>query len=89
MGANASGPGPSCRGRNHYGKSMAIYDDLPREVRDKIKIAPTDLCCVCIRNKLRRSDLDVVLSDLDFQRRYRREKRGREVWKVPQPELKP
>ena len=87
MSGNASGPG--CRSRAHCGKSMTFYDDLPREVRDKIKSAPTAICCGCVRNKLRRLGLDNVLSDLDFQRRRRKEKRGREVWYVLQPELKP
>lgn len=87
MSGNASGPG--CRSRAHFGKSMKIHHGLPREVRDKIKIAHTDLCSGCIRNKLRRLGFDPVLSDLDIQRRRKKEKRGREIWYVLQPELKP
>jgi hypothetical protein len=90
MSINSAGRG--CRLKSHAGDPahrMAIYDSLPREVRDKVKIARSSLCCGCIRNQLRREGLEAVLQDLDWASRFEKEKRGREVWYVPREELKP
>jgi hypothetical protein len=60
-----------CRRKGHRGTAahrMAIYDSLPREVRDKIKIANSPLCCGCIRADLRRDGLEAVLRELDIRR---------------------
>lgn len=86
MSMNSSGRG--CRSKSHR-DTFPIYEALPRAVRDKIKIARTDLCCGCLRNKLRRYGIDFVLDNLDNERRFRREKRGREVWYVPELDLRP
>jgi hypothetical protein len=87
MSINSTGPG--CRSKSHATHHMAIYDSLPREVRDKLKIANGNLCAGCIRNQLRRFGLDYLLSNLDFSRRFEREKRGREVSYVRREDLKP
>jgi hypothetical protein len=68
---------------------MAIYDSLPREIRDKLKISRNNLCAGCVRNSLRRYGLDDELRSLDIERRFRREKRGRESWLIPEEDLKP
>ena len=78
-----------CRSRAHAGRSQEIYDALPREVRDRIKIAKTKVCCGCIRNRLRRVGLETLLAEMDRSRRIEREKRGREIWYVPRPEIRP
>ena len=86
---NVSGPG--CKAKAHSGlaKQMEIYDGLPRKVRDKLKIARSNLCTGCVRNSLKRLGLEAELVSLDIERRFRREKRGRKLWLVPEPELKP
>jgi hypothetical protein len=81
--------GPGCRSPSHYKDRWAIYDSLPREVRDQLKIARDNLCVGCVRNMLRREGLTTALMRLDRWRRMRREKRGREIWYVPEEDLKP
>ena len=80
--------GRGCRSKSHWRDKWEIYDSLPREVRDKLKIARSNLCVGCIRNKLRRDGLEAVLKELDFQRRLCREKRGREIVLYLEPDLK-
>jgi hypothetical protein len=87
MSINSTGRG--CRSKSHAAHHMAIYDSLPREVRDKLKIANGNLCAGCIRNQLRRFGLDYLLSNLDFSRRFEREKRGRALSYVRREDLKP
>jgi hypothetical protein len=86
---NATGAG--CRSKSHGGDAahrMAIYDSLPHEVRDKVKIASESLCCGCIRNLLRRQGLEATLKRLDTWRRFHREKEGREVVYIWREDLK-
>jgi hypothetical protein len=86
MSVNSGGAG--CRSRAHN-DDMAIYDTLPHEIRDKLKIAKDNLCSGCIRNQLRRDGFDFTATMLDFHRRRRAERRGREVVYVIEEELKP
>lgn len=86
MSGNSSGSG--CRNRSHNGRGIEIYDALPREVRDKLKVARSNLCPGCVRNRLRREGLEATLRDLDFERRRRREKQGREVSYVLEEDLR-
>jgi hypothetical protein len=86
--SNASATG-GCRSRPHWRDRWAIYDALPAEVRDRLKIARADLCAGCIRNRLRKQGLKAVLHGLDFWRTHDRECRDREVWLVPREELRP
>ena len=90
MSVNSTGRG--CRRRAHQGDAahrMAIYDSLPREIRDELKIARNNLCAGCIRNELRWRGLERVLDSLDLERRYVHEKRGSEAWLVPEEDLRP
>jgi hypothetical protein len=72
--SNASG-GRRCRTRSHWSNSLGIYESLPREVRDKLKIAKGNVCAGCIRAKLKRYGLEQTLRDLDSARRIEKEKR--------------
>jgi hypothetical protein len=55
MSGNAIGRG--CRTKSQHRDRWAIYEELPRELRDKLKIAKDNLCARCFRNELRRSGL--------------------------------
>jgi hypothetical protein len=84
---NATGSG--CRLKNHAYDRMATYDSLPREIRDKLKIANSNICARCIGNRLRREGLDATLEHLDRTRHYHKERMGREVIYVWREDLKP
>ena len=62
-----------CRSGSHYRERWAIYESLPREVRDRLKRARGNLCAGCVRNSIRRNALEFELKSLDRERRYRRE----------------
>jgi hypothetical protein len=83
---NSSGRG--CRGKGHHHKRWDFYESLPREIRDELKIARSSICAGCVWNQLRRDGLQRSLKDLCRHRRYRREKVGREVWLIPEEELR-
>jgi hypothetical protein len=87
MSGNAIGRG--CRTKSQHRDRWAIYEELPRELRDKLKIAKDNLCARCFRNELRRSGLKWVLAQLDMGRRARPERRGREVVYVLTESLRP
>ena len=67
--------GSSCHTRSRWGRSLEeIYNALPREIRDRIKITKSNVCAGCIRAKLRRNGLEHTLKRLDEARRCEREK---------------
>lgn len=78
-----------CRIKAHAAKRWEIYDSLPREVRDRLKIDKNNLCAGCIRVRIRREGLETVLEDLDTWRRLRRERQDGELCYVPDEELRP
>jgi hypothetical protein len=89
-----------CRLKSHQGDAahrMAVYDSLPREIRDRVKIARTSLCCGCVRNELRQlqrlvgtnAGLEQMLQRLDISRCMEPERHGPEVWYVPREDLRP
>jgi hypothetical protein len=82
-----NGTGHGCRRKAHH--SIEIYDALPRPIRDRLKIARTNLCPGCVRARLRKEGLQRLLHDLDFFRLVEPERHGREVWLVPREELRP
>jgi hypothetical protein len=95
MSVNASG-GSTCRSRPHYFERWEIYESLPVEIRDELKMARSNLYAGCIRATLRRqirtnggnqaAAISVVVNDLARARRMQKERRGREVvyWYEPE-----
>ena len=96
---SANGTGRACRTRAHWGKSLEIYDSLPRELRDRLKIPKNDLCDGCIRAKLRGLIRDFELSEaeavaelvwrLDNERTFEKVRQGREVGWLKVEDLRP
>ena len=84
---NATGAG--CGTRAHWGKSLQIYDALPREIRDRLKIARSNVCAGCVRARLKREGLEATLRQLDQARRLERVRHGREVWWQAVEDLRP
>jgi hypothetical protein len=82
--SNSSARG--CRRKGHYNNRWAIYDSLPREIRDELKIARTSLCAAYVRNRLRHEGLEQMLAHLSFRRRLQKERRGREMAYCVKPE---
>lgn len=90
MSINPTGRG--CRTKSHWGDAahrMAIYDSVPREVRDQLKIAKVNACAGWIRNELRRDGLEAVVKRLETNRHYHPEREGREVVYYWGEDLKP
>ena len=81
-----------CRARAHSGDlaaRMALYDSLPPAIRDALKLARSNLCVACIRNRLRREGEAATLQHLEFERRARREKVGRDLVLIAEEDLRP
>jgi hypothetical protein len=94
MSTNSSGRG--CRSRAHW-DAWAIYESLPREIRDALKIAESNLCCGCVRNHLRRyqkrwgpqTALQRMLADMARWRRTEVVREGRENHYYLREDLRP
>jgi hypothetical protein len=78
--SNISGGG--CR-RHARVDPMAIYDRLPRAVRDGLKYAPADFCAGCVASDLRRHGLDWTVRQLAEARHHERVDGG--IWRPCEP----
>jgi hypothetical protein len=95
MSINVTGRG--CRLTHGHQADLDIYETLPREVRDALKIAESNLCCGCVRNSLRRfqrwygpeEGLQMKLRELERWRRTEAVREGRHNVYYIREDLKP
>jgi hypothetical protein len=79
--------GEFCSARSHA-RDLPIYDQLPLDVRDRLKVARTNLCAACIARMARR-DLAATLQWLDHERTHRQVQTRTGTFQLAEEELRP